>query len=245
MPTEKRHFPLGRGARRAGWVFGSIAAAFLSCSRPCTDCAPTPTGAEFFPLKIGTFVEYEVQEQEFALGRPPVERSYQLKELMAEKYQNVAGQAAYRIVRFYRQSAAQSWQPDSTITLRITANGQAIRNENGRDFLKMTLPVYEKATWNGNAYNALGQDQYEASRVGKPFKVNGQTFERTATVVQQNDSTLVGQDKRLEIYAADVGLIYRENNNVQFCSSLPACVGKAQIDFGKRQYVRFKKMGLE
>ena len=225
-------------------LFGVLATSLLRCSSPCSDCAPAATGAEFFPLKEGAFVEYEVQEQAFALGQAAVVRSYQWKELIAEKYQDITGQTAYRIVRFRRANDTQRWQADSTITLRLGID-QAVRNENGRDYVKMLFPVYEKATWNGNVYNNLGEDKYELKNVGKPFKVGTQSFERTATVIQQNDSTLVDQNRRIEVYAADVGLVYRESINLQFCSSSPACVGKGQVDFGLRQYVRFKRAGVE
>ena len=226
------------------FLFFVFISSLTSCSTKCTDCQPAPTGVEFFPLKEKAFVEYEVQEDEFALGRAPVSRTYQLKELVAEKYQDVSGQSIYRVVRFRRANATQNWQTDSTITIRLTIN-EAIRNENGRDFVKMLFPVYEKSFWNGNAYNNGGDDKYELQNVGKPLKVNEQRFEQTATVVQQNDSTLVGQDKRTEIYGANVGLIYREKTTLQFCSSTPNCVGKAQIDYGLRQIVRFKKSGTE
>jgi hypothetical protein len=230
--------------QKAGfWVafFGVVIVGLLGCERACSDCAVPSAGLEFFPLQVGSYVEYDVQEQEFALGRAPQETRYQLKELVAEKYVNVAGQTAYRLVRFRRQTATERWQTDATLTARVATNGQAIKNENGNDFVKMLFPVYEKSTWNGNAYNALGEDQYELKQLNKPW----QTFENTATVLQQNDSTLVGQDKRLEIYAANVGLVYKEEVNVQFCSASAACVGKAQIDFGRRRYVRFRKTGNE
>jgi len=230
----------------AGWllVWLFLAVLLLGCTSQCNDCAPAATGTEFFPLKEGAFIEYDVQEQAFALGQAAVVRSYQWKELVAEKYQDITGQTAYRIARFRRANDTQRWQADSTITIRLGID-QAIRNENGRDYVKMLFPVYEKSAWNGNAYNALGEDNYELRNVGIPFKVGTQSFERTTTVVQQNDSTLVDQDRRIEVYAADVGLIYRENTKVQFCSSSPGCVGKGQVDFGLRQYVRFKKRGIE
>nr|MCU0342052.1 hypothetical protein [Spirosomataceae bacterium] len=150
----------------------------------------------------------------------------------------------YRIVRFRRLADGQRWNPDSTFTLRVGID-QAVRNENGKDYVKMVFPPAERSAWNGNLYNNLGEDKYEFRNVNKSFSVTGRAFERTATVVQQSDSTLVGQDKRLEVYAAGVGMIYRERVNVQFCSSTPACVGKAQIDFGSRQYIRFKNTGKE
>lgn len=217
---------------------------FNACTPNCKDCQNQLKGTEFFPLEVGYFVEYDVNEEEVSLGRPAIIRQYQIKELIAERYTDPGGKIAYRVARLRRNLDGQRWQPDSTITLRLQVD-HVIRNENGRDFVKMLFPPAEKLSWNGNIYNTLGEDSYELKNVNQPLKVGGATFERTATVVQQNDSTLVNQDKRVEVYAAEVGLIYRERVNVQFCSSTPACVGKAQIDFGTRQFVRFRKAGKE
>jgi hypothetical protein len=229
--------------QRIGAYF-AVLYAIQACTPTCGDCADHPTGTEFFPVEVGHFVEYEVNEEEVTLGRPATLRQYQWKEVIAERYTDPTGQIAYRIARFRRTLEGQRWEPDSTITLRLKID-YAVRNENGRDFVKMLFPTAEKMSWNGNSYNSLGEDSYELKSVNKPFKVGSTTFDRTATVVQQNDSTLVNQDKSVEIYAADVGLIYRERINVQFCSSTAACVGKAQIDFGTRQYIRYKKAGKE
>ncbi|MFN8349716.1 MAG: hypothetical protein U0X91_32245 [Spirosomataceae bacterium] len=226
------------------WVIVWSAYMTQACNPMCKECTEMPPGTAFFPTEVGRFTEYEVNEEEVTLGRPAIVRTYQWKEVIAERYIHPAGQPTYRIARFRRNSDNQRWEPDSTITLRVFAD-HAVRNENGRDFVKMVFPIGEKSTWNGNIYNTLGEDSYELRNVNKPYKVGTAAFERTATVIQQNDSTLVNQDKRIEVYAADVGLIYRERINVQFCSSTPACVGKAQIDYGTRQYIRFKKAGKE
>lgn len=215
-----------------------------SCSSKCDDCANQLKGTEFFPLEVGRFVEYDVNEEETLLGRATVARQYQIKELIAEGYTDPAGKTVYRIARFRRNLDGQSWLPDSTFTLRLQID-HAIRNENGREFVKMLFPPVEKLSWNGNIYNNLGEDDYEFKNTNQAFKVGSTTFDRTVTVVQQNDSTLVNQDKRIEVYAAEVGLVYRERVNLQFCSSTPACVGKAQVDFGTKQFIRFKKTGKE
>lgn len=217
----------------------------IGCTGPtCDDCENQPSGAAFFPTETGRFVEYEVKEEEYALGGKAITRNYQVKEIIAESYTDPAGKIAYRIARFRRNADGQRWQPDSTITLRLLAD-HAVRNENGKDYVKMMFPPAEKKVWNGNIYNNAGEDNYELTNVNKSYILAKTTFDRSATVIQQNDSTLVNQDKRIEIYAADVGLVYRERILLQFCSSTPACVGKAQIDFGTRQYVRFKNSGKE
>lgn len=214
------------------------------CTPPCNECEMTLKGNEFFPLEMGHYVEYDVSEDEVLLGRPVISRQYQWKEVVAEKYLTPTNETVYRIARYRRTIEGQPWSPDSTFTVRLKID-YVIRNENGQDYVKMVFPPVEKSSWNGNVYNNLGEDEYVLKDVNKKVKINETVFDRTVTVVQQNDSTLVNQDKRIETYAMGVGLIYRERTNVQFCSSTPSCIGKAQIDFGTRQFVRFKRAGVE
>lgn len=210
----------------------------------CDDCLNQPAGSAFFPTEVGRFVEYDVREEAYTLDGSVAVRQYQLKEVVAERYTDPTGKPAYRIARFRRGAEGQRWQADSTITLRLLTD-HAVRNENGKDYVKMLFPPAEMNVWNGNLYNNAGEDNYELKNVNKPYTSGTTTFDRTATVIQQNDSTLVNQDKRVEVYAAEVGLVYRERIQLQFCSSSPACVGKAKIDFGTRQYFRFKTAGKE
>lgn len=219
--------------------------ALCSCTPACDDCEDQLlSGTFFFPTEIGRFVEYDVVEEEYPLGKSVLVRRYQWKEVMAERYTDPTGQPLFRIARYRRNADGQRWDADSTITLRVVTD-HAVRNENGKEYVKMVFPVSEKKGWNGNLYNNGGEDNYELKNVNKAYIVHKTTFDRTATVVQQEDSTLVNQDKRVEVYAAGVGLVYREMIQLQFCSSAPTCVGKAQIDFGTRRYVRFRNAGKE
>jgi hypothetical protein len=218
--------------------------ALTACNPTCDDCTVKTTGQEYFPLIVGQFTEFDVSEQEYALGRAAVSRNYQIKESVVEKYQDVSGQDIYRIVRYKRANTSAKWLPDSTLTARIRID-EVIKNESGKDYVKIVFPVAERSTWNANIYNNLSEDKYEIRNVSKPYQVNNQKFDNTITVIQQSDSTLVGQDKRLEVYAAETGLIYRESANLQFCSSTPACVGKGQIDYGLKKVIRFFKTGKE
>lgn len=222
----------------------TLLGAMAGCTPTCDNCEDKLSGMAFFPTEIGRFIEYDVVEEEYTLGKSALIRQYQWKEVMAERYTDPAGQPICRIARFRRAADGQRWEADSTITLRL-ATDHAVRNENGKDYVKMVFPPSEKKVWNGNLYNTGGNDSYELKHVNKPYIVGKTPFERTVTVVQQEDSTLVNQDKRVEVYAADVGLVYRENIQLQFCSSVPSCVGKARIDFGIRRYVRFRNAGKE
>ncbi len=214
----------------------------LSCTSQET--TPIDPGFDYLPLVTGRFVMYDVTEQRFSLTAAPVTSTYQLKETTGAGYADVTGQPAFRIHRFRRPNAQAPWQTDSLWTAR-TDSRVAIRTENGADFVKLAFPLVNRRRWNGNLFNQFAEDTYELRSLNQPFSVGTQTFAQTATVFQQNDSTLVSQDKRIEVYARQVGLVYKETVQLQFCSSSPSCVGKAQIDFGVRRYVRVASYGTE
>ncbi|GAB3936247.1 hypothetical protein [Larkinella terrae] len=197
---------------------------------------------DYFPLEPGRFWVYEVSEQRFSLNGTSTLQTFQLREVITGSATDPIGGTVLRTERYRRASDGDVWQPDSAGSIRIY-DDQLIKTESNVSYLKLVLPVTESGRWNGNAYNSLGDDEYLVRNTGRPLSVLNQTFAETATVVQQNDSTLVNQDKRIEIYARDVGLVYKEKIQLQFCSSTPTCVGKAQIDYGIRFYWRLRSYG--
>jgi hypothetical protein len=204
---------------------------------------PLGVGYEYYPLETGTYRLYEVTEERFVLGGAPSTQHYQLREVTTDSSLNLAGgNMTFRIERFRRATDQQAWQPDSVVSVRLV-DDQLIKTENNTAYIKLVFPLSEQLQWNGNAYNTLGEDRYQLRYMGKPFSVLNQTFPETVTVIQQNDSTLVNQDKRLDVYARNVGLVYQERIQLQFCSSTPSCIGNAQIDYGFRQYIRLRSYG--
>lgn len=214
-----------------------------------SSCQPTnsltaATDEAYFPLETGRFIVYNVVEERFSLTAAPARKSYQLKELIGPTYTNATGQTAYRILRFRRLNDQQLWQADSIWSARRTET-EALRTENGQTIVCLTFPIADHQSWNGNAYNTLQADDYEARNIRQVFRVLENRFDKTITVVRQQDSTLISQAKRLEVYAFDVGMVYQETINLQFCSSTPVCIGKAQIDFGIRQSYQLLYYGKE
>jgi hypothetical protein len=222
-------------------VAGLLGAALLACSTP--EAGPVDVGQDFMPLETGRYVIYDVTEQRYSLTAPPVTNTYQLKEAVGAGYVGATGQPAFRLQRYRRPSAQATWTADSLWTARLTAQS-AIRTENGADYVKLQFPLVERDRWNGNQFNRFEEDTYQLRNVRQPYGVNGQTFNETVQVVQHDDSTLVGRDRRVEVYARQVGLIYKETIQLQYCSVGP-CVGKAQIDFGVRRVFRVVSYGKE
>ena len=205
---------------------------------------PTASDYDYFPLETGRYCIYEVQEWQYALNASPIERNYQLKEVIGPAYTNVTGQPAYRLLRYRRTSEPQPWQPDSVWSARLV-NNEAIRTENGQDFVKLLFPLHDQLTWNGNRHNAADETNYEVRNNEQPYRVLDKLFDKTVTIMAQDDSTLVSQYKQVDVYARQVGLIYKQKIQVQFCTSTPACIGQHQIEYGIQQVYRIKTYGKE
>jgi hypothetical protein len=221
---------------------GLALAACVSC-KPITS-TPHLSGYDYVPLETGRFIIYDVDERQYSLVTPPIQRIYQVKEVTGLAYTDVTGSPAFRLLRFRRSGEGRPWQIDSVWSAR-RSNDEAIRTENGVDFVKLRFPVSDRLRWNGNRYNSNGEEQYETRNSGQPYRVSDKQFDGTVTVIAQQDSTLVSQDKRIEVYARRVGLIYKERVQLQYCTSSPACIGSYQIDYGIRQVYRIRSYGTE
>ena len=221
------------------WIVNSL---LSGCQSPATE--PTTSGYDYFPLETGRYVIYDVQESQYALNAVPMQRTYQLREVTGAAYTDVARAMAYKLGRYRRLSDSQNWQADSVWSARLLTN-EGIRTENGQDFVKLVFPISDKLSWNGNRRNTSDTDDFELRNVGQPFRVQENEFDETVTVVAQNDSTLLSQDKRIDMYARQIGLIYKERTHLQFCSSTPACLGHTQIEYGIRQVYRIRSYGKE
>ena len=224
------------------FYFLSFITTLLAGCQPTTE--PAGAGYDYFPLETGRYVIYDVQWQQYAPNAAPVEQIYQLKEVVGAAYTDVAGQTAWRLLRYRRPDDGQPWQPDSVWSARLI-NNEAIRTENGRDFVKLVFPLADGLRWNGNRHNPADAEEYLTRNNGEPYRVLDKPFYETVTVVARNDSTLLSQDKRIEVYARQVGMIFKEITQLQFCASSPGCVGTNQIDYGIRQLYHIRASGRE
>ncbi|MDZ7900137.1 MAG: hypothetical protein U5N85_19210 [Arcicella sp.] len=222
-------------------VFALFVLGLFSSCRDELDCgcvSPPVSGKDFFyPIK-NQVVIYDIEETQYSLTSIPVVKNYQLKEIFVSSSTESNGNETLRIERYRRENDSQKWVIDSVFTAKKGID-KALKTENNVTFVKLIFPVSEGLKWNGNAYNSLGEDTYELKKVFQPFQTNRQNFNRTLTVIQQNDSTLVDLKRRIEVYAEGIGRIYQEKTNVSYCNS-GDCLGKGKIDFGTKYIVKIK-----
>lgn len=204
---------------------------FTSCDTSPLEPDSEVFGYQYFPLETGQFTEYEIEETTYTVLDPPKTTNYLLRETVADSFVDGEGDIAFRIKRFRRETSLDAWELDSVWAAKRTPS-QAIRIENNQTFIRLVFPVEKDKEWNGNAFNALGEDAYAITRLDKSQEINSQTFDATLEVVQANDSSAVSLDKRSETYAEDIGLIYKNTTQLVYCTE-PDCIGQGIISSGK------------
>ena len=210
----------------------------FACDNLNSNLPPPQDGGKFFYPNIGQSVVYDVEYTQYELTGKIVVKTYQLKEANVLAFNDLDGKEAFKIERYRKEIDSQKWMIDSIFVAKKTID-KALKTENNVTYVKIVFPIKEGLKWNGNAYNSLGNDVYELKKVNQPFQTNGQKFENTFSVIQQNDSTLVDLKRRVEVYAVGIGMVYQEKTNVSYCN-VGNCLGKGKIDFGTKHILKFR-----
>jgi hypothetical protein len=96
----------------------------------------------------------------------------------------------------------------------------------------LTFPLKEKGRWDGNVFNILDERLYQAVQVNKPFSLGNNDFVQSVTVIQSdNDDEIIMTDLRKEVYAKDIGLVFKEMKILKYCVQ-PECFGNKVVDSG-------------
>ena len=209
-------------------IFGTLIA---SCSTGTIEPNSVALGTEYFPLETGRYIDYQVEDIQFSIINAPDTSRYLIRELIADKFLDINGDSAFRLERFRRPNATTTWELDSVwVAKRSTTRAVVIQNN--QPLVKLVFPLEENRRWDGNILNGFSENFYEIKNLGQAFSVDTFNFAKTLKVVQANDSSLVSIDQRNEIYAVDVGLVYKDSVVVTLCTSDPNCFN--QIESGRK-----------
>lgn len=185
---------------------------------------------DYFPMEVGHWVVYDIDSVIYSkfIENGKATRRCQLKEVYTDFFTDNEGRPAVRIERYIRHNPATNWDDIvPSVWYAVRDSQRAERIEGDLRFMKLVFPMYTNRTWAGNAYLDTGSPdlstyanwQYRYEAVDAPYSVadtalNGQlfshAFDSTATVLQQDNSNLVDKVYSNEVYAMNIGLIYKE-----------------------------------
>ena len=206
------------------------------------------SGQSYFPLRVGNYQIYQVSETNiqhtFCTDTSQPTNTYQLKVLTFDSVKNAEGGYTFLIHRYTRVDSTQSWVDLDTWSARVTSN-QVIVNEGNTSYVKLIFPLVNNSKWNGNLFNNLGEEDYHFTNFNQPYQItNGKRYATTLTVVQSdNEDFFVFNDKRIEVYAPSVGLIYKETTQLTYFQD--PCYGQQKVKSGIIYSQALKSSGHE
>lgn len=162
--------------------------------------------------------------------------SYFIREEFDTVYTDPSG-LENRVVNVYKKSnEADAWTWIEQGSFYFSEQSFQ-RYFNDLRFINLSFPIRENRNWVGNAYlnvsnepslsyydDDLYQWNYQYESINVPADVNGFSFDSTVSVIQIDEENLFEKKYATEIYAKDIGMIYKELlilNTQEPPSSLP------------------------
>lgn len=202
--------------------FFTAALLFAACKK---DTATTVDfGYNYVPLKTGDYIIYDVDSIHFNdFTKSSDTFKFQLKEEIGNAFTDLLNNTSYeykRYKRFYVKNVNIStlpWIP-TDVWYVTKLKDRFERVEESIRYSRLKFPVSEGATWNGNAFNYKkdeGEWKYVIESADVKSTINNVVFDSTAAVSQRDIETKISKQFYKEIFARNVGLVYKKVIDVE------------------------------
>lgn len=206
----------------------------ISSAYACTkviDPVEADFGFEFYPTQIGDYRIYYTKTIRYKLDGSIDTTEYLVKEMAEDSVVYTNGQPRILLGRYSSNLSTIKWKKDSLWAVLITSSN-VILSEANIDYVKLSFPVVDAEKWDGNATNSKEEELYELIDLGNAYSYDTLSYKNTLTVVHKDlfdPAKITEDDYRMEVFAANIGLIHKLNIKINYCSS---CVENGKIDDG-------------
>lgn len=199
----------------------------------------TDESKNYFPLAMGKQVVYEVDSilwNDFTCKTDT--HHYEMRRTIADTFRDNASRLCHTIDIEIRDSANMEWKMHRVIYVMANETRLEYQEENLR-FIKLIFPVADDRAWEGNMeistntseYQFLQSWDYIYTHAGQPYNNGIRQFGNTVTVnaidKEENDPKIDPYAYKIfaqEVYAKDVGMIYRELTYWVFDENVSKCL---------------------
>ena len=197
-------------------------------------------GADFQPLVLGNFWIYEVEETIYFGENDSESSKFFYRDRLISSYLNAEREIVF-VVERTKSTDKKSWSKVLEYTLQVR-NNALIRTVNNQAVIALNFPPELGKKWNGNAFRALAEDEFEIDSVATET-LEGKTLIQLAKVTQEIlDDKVTQRDNRYEIYQRGIGLTEKFDEVLTYCSR-NNCLGLQLINGGYR--VKMKLVDYE
>lgn len=174
----------------------------------------------YFPMDTGRWVEYTVDSIVWNDFYPESDSrhvdtfNFKIRESLDSYFIDIQGKQALKIVRYKKVNDTSAWFIKDVWFANLT-NTTAEKVEENQRYIKLVFPLKDGSSWNGNEYNTMDAWAYECKSVDAPLVINGLSFDSAAVILQYDQTTLINRIYGKEVYAKNVGLVFKEYINVE------------------------------
>jgi hypothetical protein len=216
-----------------------ILALFYSCKEDKITL-PIPS-YNYFPTDYGRFVVYNADSIVHRTDDNNNDDSisyyhYQLKDVIDSTFPDLEGKKRQVILRYYKDSITD-WTLRNVWSQLLTSSA-AYRYEDNISYHKLAFPISSSIKWNGNDMNTDGEELYSYQGIHVSDSYNSFQFDSTINVLQIDEILFIGRTYGVEIYAENVGLIYKERDELTYNGAQQISSGTEYklivVDYGPR-----------
>jgi hypothetical protein len=207
---------------------------FTSCENSTVAPNEEILGLQFFPMDFQSDDRYAVEELNYNNDGSIDTSRYFLQDEWTDSVATTEGIS----LEGYRYKILQNGQKEivSTIVKRRTSKIAEVKLGNS-ELLKLSFPVAEGKSWNGQPQK-FEEDIFTIFKAFQSYEFEDSVYLSTVQVIQEdNQDSISDFDQRIEVYAANVGLLFSVSSQLEFCRETE-CFGLQQINFGKTVRMR-------
>lgn len=172
----------------------------------------------YFPTEKGKFVIYDVDsiyhsENDNNNDDSVYSYHFQIKDKIDSSFIDLEGRLNQVRLRYHRNNDTMPWQLTNVWTQYLSSTSAYVTEDNVK-YHKLSFPINSTITWNGNDSNTEDEESYYYEYYHESDQLNGMSFDSTLSVIQIDENNFVETMYGNEIYAAGIGMIYKERNDL-------------------------------
>ncbi|WP_051160350.1 hypothetical protein [Cyclobacterium qasimii] len=209
-----------------------------SCTEEQED--PEVITSTYYPLAIGNFWDYSVDETIYYGEEDFETESYFYRDEIADFYLNEDKDLVYL---FHRKKSLNKTDWTNEVVYTATfSNNRIIKQYNNLQEIILVYPLAVDFSWNGNALNNNLPESYFIESTGS-YILNEFAFPDAVKVrVSEEDDLITIRDNRYAVFANSIGLVESYYEVFQYCSRND-CLGEQIIQEGRFTHLRLINYG--
>jgi hypothetical protein len=190
-------------------IYIIIGLSFYSCKKDEYELDYESKDIAYFGSHIGSYYIYEVKEIVYDDFQNSIDTfNYQIKEYNESEFYDNLNRKATRIERFRRNNDTSIWQYLNT-WYSVASRTMVERVENNIRFVKLSFPVSVDAVWNANSFNMDVDNNVYYGLMHQTYRLNNQHYDSAISVEGNTIKTIFRERAFKEIYAKNIGLVYK------------------------------------